>query len=75
MVGQAQLWRISILVEMGCVGIDLDLVLIWVEIGNGFCEMMGPVTAGCGVGWLLFWQLHMLVGVKKYIILLLCCVK
>ena len=25
-------------------GIDLDLVLIWVEIGNGFCEMMGPVT-------------------------------
>ena len=44
MVGQAQLWRISILVEMGCVGIDLDLVLIWVEIGNGFCEMMGPVT-------------------------------
>ena len=44
MVGQAQLWRISILVEMGCVGIDLDLVLIWVEIGNGFCEMIGPVT-------------------------------
>ena len=44
MVGQAQLGRISILVEMGCVGIDLDLVLIWVEIGNGFCEMIGPVT-------------------------------
>ena len=43
-VGEAQLRRISILVEMGCVAIDLDFVLIWVEIGNGFCVMMGPVT-------------------------------
>lgn len=79
MVGQTQLWRISILVEMGCAGTDLDFVLIWVEISNGFCEMMGLVTVLVVVlgGWGCFGAISHASRGKEiyYFIIMLCKIK
>ena len=79
--GACRGWTSSIVENLDLGRNGLVWVLIWILCWFGLRLVMGFVKdgpsncAGCSVGWLLFWQLHMLVGVKKYIILLLCCVK